>query len=77
MSRIVEQAFITLDGVVQGGSAPDEDREGGFEQGGWQMDYDDQLKQGRRGGESSCEVASYSTCGGEVARPHGWNRMVQ
>ena len=30
MSRIVVQAFITLDGVVQAGGGPDEDREGGF-----------------------------------------------
>ena len=40
MSRIVVQEFITLDGVVQGGGGPDEDREGGFDLGGWAMDYD-------------------------------------
>jgi dihydrofolate reductase len=40
MSTIVVQAFITLDGVVQAGGGPDEDREGGFEHGGWMMDYD-------------------------------------
>jgi dihydrofolate reductase len=40
MSAIVVQAFMTLDGVVQGPGAPDEDREGGFEHGGWQGDYD-------------------------------------
>ena len=28
MSTIVVQAFITLDGVVQAGGGPDEDREG-------------------------------------------------
>jgi dihydrofolate reductase len=43
MSTIVVQAFITLDGVVQAGGAPDEDREGGFEHGGWTMDYDKQM----------------------------------
>jgi dihydrofolate reductase len=43
MSTIVVQAFITLDGVVQGGGGPDEDREGGFEHGGWAMDYDAQM----------------------------------
>ena len=42
MSTIVVQAFITLDGVVQAGGGPDEDREGGFEHGGWTMDYDQQ-----------------------------------
>jgi dihydrofolate reductase len=40
MSEVVVHAFVTLDGVVQGGGAPDEDREGGFDLGGWQMDYD-------------------------------------
>ena len=43
MSSIVVQAFITLDGVVQGGGGPDEDREGGFDLGGWSMDYDEQM----------------------------------
>jgi dihydrofolate reductase len=41
MSRIVVQAFVTLDGVVQSGGGLDEDREGGFEHGGWQREYDD------------------------------------
>ncbi len=41
MSSIVVQAFTTLDGVVQSGSGPDEDRDGGFEHGGWQQEYDD------------------------------------
>jgi dihydrofolate reductase len=40
MSRIVVQAFVTLDGVVQSVGRPDEDREGGFEHGGWQEGYD-------------------------------------
>ena len=40
MSTIVVQAFITLDGVVQGGGGPDEDREGGFEHGGWSIEFD-------------------------------------
>ena len=41
MSRIVVQEHITLDGVIQGGGGPDEDREGGFDLGGWSMDFDD------------------------------------
>ncbi len=40
MSRIVVQEHITLDGVVQGGGGPDEDRENGFDLGGWTLDYD-------------------------------------
>jgi dihydrofolate reductase len=43
MSTIVVQAFMTLDGIVQGGGGPDEDREGGFQHGGWAMDYDKQM----------------------------------
>ena len=39
MSTIVVQAFITRDGVVQSAGRPDEDREGGFEHGGWQDRY--------------------------------------
>lgn len=40
MSRIVVQEFITLDGVVQAPGGPDEDRDGGFEAGGWATDHD-------------------------------------
>jgi len=43
MSSIVVQAFITLDGVVQAGGGPDEDRDGGFEHGGWTLEYDKQM----------------------------------
>ncbi|MBA3316982.1 MAG: dihydrofolate reductase family protein [Gemmatimonadales bacterium] len=51
MSTIVVQAFITLDGVVQAGGGPDEDREGGFEHGGWAMDYDEQMDKLGEGGK--------------------------
>src|ERR1700760_5071922 len=50
MGSIVVQEFITLDGVVQGGGGPDEDRDGGFEQGGWAMDYDEQHDRADEGG---------------------------
>jgi dihydrofolate reductase len=51
MSTIVVQAFITLDGVVQAGGGPDEDREGGFEHGGWMMQYDEQMDKLGEGGK--------------------------
>jgi dihydrofolate reductase len=51
MSTIVVQAFTTLDSVVQGGGGPDEDREGGFEYGGWQMDYDEVMDKLDEGGK--------------------------
>ena len=50
MGRIVVQEFMTLDGVVQGGGGPDEDREGGFDQGGWAMDYDTAHDEADEGG---------------------------
>jgi dihydrofolate reductase len=39
MGIIVAHEFITLDGVMQAPGAPDEDREGSFEHGGWQAPY--------------------------------------
>jgi dihydrofolate reductase len=49
MGRIVLQAFITLDGVVQGGGGPEEDPSGGFAFGGWAMDWDAQHDDGSDG----------------------------
>ena len=40
MGSIVVQEFISLDGVVQGGGGPDEDRDGGFDRGGWVLRHD-------------------------------------
>jgi dihydrofolate reductase len=51
MSRVVVQAFITLDGVVQSGGGPDEDREGGFKLGGWATAYDEQMDKDGEGGK--------------------------
>jgi dihydrofolate reductase len=43
MSRLVITNNLTLDGVMQSPSHPDEDRRGGFEHGGWALPYADQL----------------------------------
>jgi dihydrofolate reductase len=39
MSRIVVYNHVTLDGVMQAPSHPDEDRRDGFEAGGWHMPF--------------------------------------
>jgi dihydrofolate reductase len=42
MRKVIVNEFLSLDGVMQGPGDPDEDREGGFEHGGWQMPYFDE-----------------------------------
>ena len=44
MRRLVVVEFVTLDGVMQGFGSPDEDREGGFEHGGWGAEYADEVQ---------------------------------
>jgi dihydrofolate reductase len=43
MPKIVVNAFLTLDGVMQAPGGPDEDREGGYIHGGWQAPYVDDV----------------------------------
>lgn len=44
MRKLAVIEFITLDGVMQGLGSPDEDREGGFEHGGWGARYADEVQ---------------------------------
>jgi dihydrofolate reductase len=44
--RLVISDFMSLDGVVQAPGGPDEDRDGGFEHGGWSMPYFDDASMG-------------------------------
>jgi dihydrofolate reductase len=43
MLEVVVQTFLTLDGVYQGPGGPEEDTEGGFKHGGWQMPFWDNV----------------------------------
>ena len=43
MRKVIVLEFITLDGVIQAGGAPEEDTSGGFAYGGWQAPYSDEV----------------------------------
>jgi len=43
MRKLVVGTFLTLDGVMQAPGGPDEDRDGGFEYGGWSVKYWDDM----------------------------------
>ena len=50
--------FVTLDGIMQGLGGPDEDREGGFDHGGWGALYADEVL-ARQAGQGVGETSAY------------------
>jgi dihydrofolate reductase len=46
MRKLIVSTFMTLDGVMQAPGGPEEDKSGGFEHGGWSVNYwDEQMGQ--------------------------------
>lgn len=50
MRRVIAIEFLSVDGVMQGLGSPDEDREGGFEHGGWGAPYAEAIHASRAAG---------------------------
>lgn len=58
MRKLAVVEFVTLDGVMQGLGGPDEDREGGFDHGGWSAPYADEVL-ARQAGQGIGETSAY------------------
>jgi dihydrofolate reductase len=58
MRKLAVVEFVTLDGVMQSFGSPDEDREGGFEYGGWGTPYADETF-GQKAAEGMPNTTAY------------------
>jgi dihydrofolate reductase len=58
MRKLVVAEGLTLDGVMQAPGDPDEDRSGGFDHGGWQLPYFDEVA-GEAVGKSMAETGAF------------------
>jgi dihydrofolate reductase len=58
MRKLAVIEFVTLDGVMQSLGSPGEDREGGFEYGGWSAPYGDEVL-ARAAGEGMAATTAY------------------
>jgi dihydrofolate reductase len=56
MRKLVVNAFVSLDGVMQALGAPEEDPTGGFTHGGWSVNYWDDEMMGRMGEAAPYEL---------------------
>jgi dihydrofolate reductase len=57
MRKLSVVEFVTLDGVMQGLGGPDEDREGGFDHGGWSGPYGAEVAQ--QAGQAVGQTSAY------------------
>jgi dihydrofolate reductase len=58
MRKLAVIEFVSLDGVMQSLGSPDEDREDGFEYGGWSAPYGDEVL-GKAAGEGLATTTAY------------------
>ena len=58
MRKLTVSEFVSLDGVMQAPGGADEDTEGGFRHGGWQMGYFDDVD-GERIGASMAQTGAF------------------
>ena len=58
MRKLTVSEFVSLDGVMQAPGGADEDTEGGFQHGGWQMGYFDDVA-GERIGASMAQTGAF------------------
>jgi dihydrofolate reductase len=58
MRKLAVIEFVTLDGVMQSLGSPDEDRDDGFEYGGWSAPYGDEVL-GKAAGEGLAATTAY------------------
>ena len=59
MSKLVAVEFLSVDGVMQGLGSPEEDRDGGFEHGGWGVPYSRRTSRGGEHDRSRRETSAY------------------